>query len=243
MTCIIIDDEGTSRVILNQFCKDSSNLELVDEFPNAMEAIKFLNRNEIDLIFLDIHMPDFSGFDFIQTIKNPPKIILTTSDQGLALDAFEYDCIVDYLVKPILPERFQKAVNKASNFVVQPQQVPEVTKNQEPETTPAAPSGKEFYVNIDRTLIKIKTPTVKLIEARGDYIFIKTSEKDYKVHSTLKKIVEKLPEESFLQVHRSYVINLSQIIDIQDNSILIDEDVIPISRSKRPELIRRLDLL
>ncbi|MEQ8880828.1 MAG: LytTR family DNA-binding domain-containing protein [Cyclobacteriaceae bacterium] len=242
MTCIIIDDEGTSRVILNQFCEATSGLELVDEFPNAMEAIKFLNKNDIDLIFLDIHMPDFSGFDFIQTIKNSPKIILTTSDQGLALDAFEYECIVDYLVKPILPDRFQKAVNKASKFVVPSKQAQPVEEKPEPESV-SVPSNKEFYVNIDRTLIKIKTPTVKLIEAKGDYIYIKTTEKDYKVHSTLKKIVDKLPEDSFLQVHRSYVINLSMIIDIQDNSILIDEDVIPISRSKRPELIRRLDLL
>ncbi len=243
MTCIIIDDEETSRVIISQFCKESTDLDLIDEFPNAVEAIKFLNKHDIDLIFLDIHMPDFSGFDFIETIKNPPKIILTTSDQGLALDAFEYECIVDYLVKPIFPERFQKAVNKAANFIMPQQKVNLSTEKPDQEDTSNSSPGKVFYVNIDRTLIKIETPTVKLIEARGDYIYIKTVDKDYKVHSTLKKIVEKLPEDSFLQVHRSYVINLSKIIDIQDNSILIGEDVIPISRSKRPELIRRLDLL
>ena len=113
MDCIIIDDESTARLIINQLCSKVSSLKVVGEFSNAMQAIKYLNQNEVDLIFLDIHMPDFTGFDFIETLKNPPKIILTTSDANFAIQAFEYDCIVDYLVKPITPERFQKAIQKA----------------------------------------------------------------------------------------------------------------------------------
>ncbi len=88
MKCIIIDDESTARAIINQLCSKLDDLIVLDEFPNAIEAIKFLNQNEVDLIFLDIHMPSFSGFDFIQTLKTPPKIILTTSDRNFALDAF-----------------------------------------------------------------------------------------------------------------------------------------------------------
>lgn len=237
MTCIIIDDDSSSRLILNQLCSEMDNLNVISEFSNAMQAIKFLNNSEVDLIFLDIHMPEFSGFDLLQTLKNPPKVILITSDDSLALNAFDYDCIVDYIVKPIVPQRLEKAYQKAKSFTVSGLQ----NKNQLNSSNNT--NFSEFYINIDRTLIKIQTGSVKIIMAKGDYIIIKTNDKEYQVHSTLKKIASKLPEEHFLQVHRSYIINLSKIIDIQDNSILIDQSVIPISRSKKPELLRRLDLL
>ena len=99
MNCIIIDDEEMARAIMMQFIANYTDIEVLADFSNAIEAIKFLNQNEVDLIFLDIHMPNFTGFDFIQTIKNPPHIILVTSDRNFAIEAFEYECIVDYLVK------------------------------------------------------------------------------------------------------------------------------------------------
>jgi two-component system response regulator LytT len=237
MTSIIIDDEKTAREILVQLCTKIEGLDVIDEFSNAMDAIKFLNKNEIDLIFLDIHMPDFTGFDFIQTLRKHPKIILTTSDKNFAIEAFEYDCIVDYLVKPLNLERFKKAINKAEMFNLDIEQ-PDVTSSQTNQA-----QDKELFVNIDRRLIKIDISSIKLIQAKGDYILIKTDTKNFTVHSTLKKIVNKLPETQFLKVHRSYVINTSKIIDIEDNSVLIDKDVIPVSRSNRPELMRRLNLL
>lgn len=237
MNCIIIDDEATARAIIAQLCESVPSLTVLEEFPNAIQAIKYLNQNEVDLIFLDIHMPDFTGFDFIETISNPPRIILTTSDPNFAIQAFEYDCIVDYLVKPITPERFQKAIQKA-----------EAAPTTESATTSASESvettsGNDLYVNIDRRLIKIDIPSIYLVEAKGDYILIKTEDKNYTVHSTLKKIEEKLPDTIFLKVHRSYIINVDKIIDIEDNSVLIKKDVIPVSRSNRPELMKRLNLL
>lgn len=236
MNCIIIDDEATARAIIAQLCSNIDNLNVIEEFPNAIQAIKYLNQNEIDLIFLDIHMPDFTGFDFIETIKNPPRIVLTTSDSNFAIQAFEYDCIVDYLVKPISQERFDKAIQKAKSQTLpsSPSQVSEKV-----ETT----SGNDLYVNIDRRLIKIDIPSIYLVEAKGDYIQVKTEDKNYTVHSTLKKIEEKLPDNLFLKVHRSYIINVNKIIDIEDNSVLIKKDVIPVSRSNRPELMKRLNLL
>ncbi len=236
MNCIIIDDESTARTIIEQLCSQVKSLSLVEEFPNAIQAIKYLNQNEVDLIFLDIHMPDFTGFDFIETLKNPPKIILTTSDRKFAIQAFEYDCIVDYLVKPITLPRFEKAIQKAENASVK-------SKAKNVDDKVELSSGNDLYVNIDRRLIKIDIPSIYLIEAKGDYIHIKTEEKNYTVHSTLKKIEDKLPESIFLKVHRSFVINFSKIIDIEDNSVLIKRDVIPVSRSKRPELMKRLNLL
>lgn len=237
MNCIIIDDEATARAIIAQLCTNIPSLNILEDFPNAMQAIKYLNQNEVDLIFLDIHMPDFTGFDFIQTLKNPPKIILTTSDPQFAIEAFEYDCIVDYLVKPIALPRFEKAIQKAETTVSMPSQNESSTEKIETS------SGNDLYVNIDRRLIKIDIPSIYLVEAKGDYINVKTEDKNYTVHSTLKKIEEKLPNDLFLKVHRSYIINIQKIIDIEDNSVLIKKDVIPVSRSNRPELMKRLNLL
>ncbi len=234
MNCIVIDDEKMARVIIKTLCAEINSLHLVEEFTNAIQAIKYLNENEIDLIFLDIHMPDFSGLDFIKTLKNPPKIIFTTSDPKFAIEAFEYDFIVDYLLKPIELPRFKKAIQKAEKLHI----------SQKAEKQKLSTEIKnDFYVNIDRRLIKIDLPSIYLIEAKGDYINIKTEEKNYIVHSTLKKIEEKLPDSLFLKVHRSYIINVKKIIDIEDNSVLIKKDVIPVSRSNRPELMKRLDLL
>ncbi len=236
MNCIIIDDEATARAIIKQLCTKIDNLVVLNEFANAIEAIKFLNQHEVDLIFLDIHMPSFDGFDFIQTLKNPPRIVMTSSDPNFAIEAFEYECIVDYLIKPILLPRFEKAIQKSKSSALK-QRVSGISETNESVTE------NELYVNIDRRLIKIDIPSIYLIEAKGDYILIKTEDKNYMVHSTLKKIEEKLPITLFLKVHRSYIINVKKIIDIEDNSVLINRDVIPVSRSNRPELMQRLNLL
>ena len=235
MKSLIIDDDATARLIVNKLCSNVDEVEVVEEFSNAIDAIKFLNSNTVDVIFLDIHMPSFSGFDFIKTLKDPPKVILITSDRNFALDAFEYDCVVDYLVKPIDLERFKKSIDKLSAF-----------KNKQliNAIQPSSESSvNDLYVNIDRRLIKINIPDIYLIEAKGDYIKIKTENTNHIVHSTLKKIERKLPHDMFLKIHRSYVINIHKIIDIEDNSVLMKNDVIPVSRSNRGELMKRLNLL
>jgi len=236
MNCIIIDDEEMARAIIAQFIAKNTDIKIESEFSNAMQAIKYLNQHNVDLIFLDVHMPDFTGFDFIQTIKNPPKVILVTSDKNFAIEAFEYECIVDYLVKPITEERFLKAIQKAN--------ATKISSSSSKETNSVSEdNANEFYVNIDRRLIKIEFNSVTIVEAKGDYIHIKTETKNYIVHSTLKKIEDKLPKDLFLKVHRSFIINTKKIIDIEDNSVLIAKDVIPVSRANRPELMKRLNLL
>ena len=236
MNCIIIDDEATSRTIIGELCSSYKNLNVVEVFSNAIEAIKYLNQNKTDLIFLDIHMPDFNGFDFIRTLKDPPYIILTTADAEFAIQAFEYDCIVDYLVKPIKPERFKKSIQKVEGKLNE--EVTAATTNKEKQQT-----GDDFYININKRLIKIDIQSIFLVQAKGDYIYLKTDNKNYTVHSTLKKIEEKLPDHMFLKIHRSFIININKIIDIEDNSVLIEKDVVPVSRSNRPELMKRLNLL
>ena len=236
MNCIIVDDELTARVIMSRLCERIEGVNVVKEFSSAIEALKFLNKNEIDLVFLDIHMPDFSGIEFLKALKNPPKIILTTADPKFAIQAFEYKCIIDYLLKPIEFSRFLKAVENAEVNTIK------VDENRQPSFIESA-SKNDLYININRRLIKIDMPSIYLVEAKGDYINIKTKNKNYVVHSTLKKIEQKLPESLFLKVHRSYIINTDRIIDIEDNSVLIKSDLIPISRSKRQELMKRLNLL
>jgi two-component system response regulator LytT len=234
MNCIVIDDEKMAIVIIKTLCDQIKSINLVEEFSCAIQAIKYLNENKIDLIFLDIHMPNFNGLDFIKTLKDPPKIIFITSDPQFAIEAFSYYFIVDYLLKPIEFARFEKAVKKAERQLF-------VQNQLDQDKEPAFKN--DFYVNIDRRLIKIDLSSIYLIEAKGDYINIKTDDKNYVVHSTLKKIKEKLPDSLFLKVHRSFIINVKKIIDIEDNSVLLKKDVIPVSRSNRAELMKRLDLL
>ncbi len=232
MKCILIDDEAAARSIIAHLCSQVKALHVIGEFPSAIEAIKFLNKNEVDLIFLDIHMPNFSGFDFIETLKDPPKIILTTSDKNFAFEAFGYDCVIDYLLKPITLPRFLKAIKKAGN-----------TSLQNTSNISKVDTQDHLYVNINRRLVKIEYNKIYLVEAKGDYIVIKTDAENYTVHTTLKNIIEKLPDSTFLKIHRSFIINYKKIIDIEDNSVLINKEVIPISRSNRPELMKKLNLL
>ncbi len=237
MNCIIIDDELTARAIVAELCESCEDLKVIGQFSNAVEALKFLPHHQVDVIFLDIHMPMLTGFDFIETLQTPPRIVLTTSDTNFAIAAYSYPFIVDYLVKPITHGRFQKTMVKLQHTEYAP------VTDEEREGVGAVPKEDHLYINIDRRLIKLKFKDILLIEAKGDYIEIKTTESFYRVHSTLKKIKEKLPQSLFMQIHRSYIINYTKIIDIQDNSVLIERNVIPISRSNRPSLMQRLNLL
>ncbi|RKR14191.1 LytTR family two component transcriptional regulator [Maribacter vaceletii] len=237
MKCIIVDDEATARAVVAKFCEDSPEISVEEDFSNAIDAIKFLNKQEVDVVFLDIHMPGFTGFDFVETLKKPPKIVLITSDKDLALQAYEYEAIVDYLVKPLTKERFIKCVTKVKT-AIQNQAIIESASS----ANNSLGLG-ELYINIDHRLIKLKFNEILVIQALGDYINIKTENTEYKVHNTLKKIKEKLPTDIFLQIHRSYIINFTKIIDIEDNSVLIDKNVIPISRSNKPKLMQHLNLL
>ncbi len=237
MNCIIVDDEATARAVVAKFCENTSEITVEEEFSSAIEAIKYLNKHTVDVVFLDIHMPGFTGFDFVETLKTPPKIVLITSDKDLALQAYEYDTIVDYLIKPLTQERFNKCIKKVKTAIHTQSIVDNATQARNTVNL------GELFINIDHRLIKLKFNEILIIKALGDYINIKTEDAEYKVHNTLKKIKEKLPEDIFLQIHRSYIINFTKIIDIEDNSVLIDKNVIPISRSQKPKLMQHLNLL
>ena len=204
MKSILIDDEVMALEILKKLCSKVKELEVVATFSNAIDAIKYLNSNQVDLIFLDIHMPDFSGFDFVKTLKNPTNVIVTTSEKDFALEAFEHDFIIDFLVKPLSKSRFIKAIQKTK---IQ-KEVPKLKNDFSEENTLL----DVLYANVNRRLIKIDIPSINLVEANGDYINVKTSKKNYVIHSTLKKIENKLPSNLFVKVHRSYLINIKKLL-------------------------------
>lgn len=239
MNCIIVDDELASRAVMEQFCKKTTGLDVMGSFQSCVDALKFLNDNQIDVIFLDLHMDNFTGFDLLKTLKKDQKVVLTTSDKKFASESYEYENILDYLVKPITPERFDKAVQRVRKQFVLDQFEDKSSSND-------GDLGKvknSLYINIDRRLIHLHFEEIDYVEAEGDYINVYTKDEKYHVHTSLKRIKERLPEPTFMQIHRSYIINFDKIIDIQDNSVLIGRKVIPISRSNRPNLMERLNLL
>jgi len=237
MNCIVLDDESVSREIISFLSEKERDMKLLGSFSSPIEAFKLLNQKEVDVIFLDIHMPGFSGFEFIQTLKSPPLIIITSSDMERAADVFEYESIIDFLKKPVDPDRFQKAINKARRLLGNKDKPGE--KREEHEK----PNPNHLYINIDKKLIKLDAQKISIIEAKGDYVSILGDDINYRVHTTLTNLIQKLPTDLFFHVHRSFVINLDKIIDIQDNTILIDKSVIPISRIKRLALMQRLNLM
>lgn len=240
MNCIIVDDELAARAVMEQLCSKTSGLEVLGSFENCVQALKFLNDNQIDVIFLDLHMDNFTGFDLLKTLNSDQKVVLTTSDEKFASASYEYDNILDYLVKPITRERFDKAMERVrKQFILDKFEEKEEANNKGNLNN----VKNSLYINIDRRLIHLHFEEIEYVEAQGDYINVYTVDETFHVHTTLKRIKERLPEPTFMQIHRSYIINFDKIIDIQDNSVLIGRKVIPISRSNRPTLIERLNLL
>ncbi len=228
MKVIIIDDDVTSRLVLRKLCSKIDDIEIIGEYENPLEAMPVLNENRADLIFLDIHMPELSGIDFLKISKSLPYTILITSDPNFALEAYEYN-VTDYLLKPIETVRFLKAIEKVKSLTA---------------SLDVEKSGtEEIYINVDRRLVRLMIDEINIVEAKGDYVMIRTSDKNYIVHSTMKNIEKKLPTHTFIKVHRSYIINKDQIIDIKDNSVLINKDVVPISRSNKEALMKSLNMI
>ncbi|SDS18863.1 DNA-binding response regulator, LytR/AlgR family [Gillisia sp. Hel1_33_143] len=240
MNCVIIDDEELPKKILAKLISQTTALDLIEVFDNPIEGLKFINNDEntIDLIFLDILMPNFSGFDLLRAIRSNAQIILISSAKDYALNAFEYSNITDYLLKPFQKDRFNKAIDKA---VLQNNNLNIL--NSRSTTVGLSESEKEIFINTDKRLIKIKVSEIEYIEASGNFINIKTFNQMHLTYSSLKKIEAKLPASSFIRVHRSFIINYKEIIDIQDNSVLINNKLIPISRRYKTQLIKRINLL
>lgn len=231
MTCIIIEDEIPAQKILQNFISKVPHLELTGTFKAAIEANTFLQHNAVDVVFLDVNLPDISGIDFIKTVSNPPAVIMTTAYPDYAVSSFELDTIVDYLVKPFSLDRFLKAINKLKTKTET-----EVSSN--PEET-----KKSIFINVDKTHHKIVLDEIIYVESDRNYITVVTKTQKLSYIDSLKNWAEKLPEDQFIQVHKSYIINSKMVSKISGNELFISDHKIPIGRTYKPNLLKQLKIV
>lgn len=225
--CVIVDDEPMARNFLEQYCVKHGNLTVVGSFPDSESALTFLAANEIDVLFLDVEMPDVSGFQLLDRLMYTPKIILTTSKTDYAFDAFQYN-VTDYLKKPIPYNRFQESMRKIMDGM---------------NKSIVKPISEDVFIKTDGKFIRLSYHDILYIESVGDYVRYFTPARQYLTHSTLKAVEEKMSPKHFIKVHRSYIVNMSKIKDIQDNSIVIDSKVIPISKAMKPLVMTRINAI
>lgn len=217
---IIVDDETAAHDNIKDYASNLSYLSFQKSCYNAFEALEYLNKNSIDLIFLDINMPKLSGLEFIKTLSNPPKIIITTAYKEFALEGYELN-IDDYLLKPFNFSRFLKSVSKISNALA-------IKANtiQNTETT----EDSKIFIKEDKKYYQIKLKDILFIEAYGNYVKIHMIDKMIISHQTLTSFTHNLPENQFLRVHKSFIISIDKIELIEGNRIKIQTHKIPIGK-------------
>ena len=223
MNCIIVEDEKPAQRVLKQFIKEVPGLNLLGIFRTALDAQVIINKNGVDLIFLDINLPVISGITLLKTLTNPPMVIITTAYSEYALESFELD-VTDYLLKPFSFERFLKATNKAlrASREVVAQHVDSVNAKIE-----------HVVINVDKTLHKIKLDELTYISSDKDYVVFHTINSNYMFIDSLKNWEEKLDVQHFKRVHKSFVVNLDFVNKLEGNTIHIHNQSLPLGRKYR----------
>ncbi len=214
--CLIVDDEPLGSKIIATYLKPIHNLELVKICHNSMEAFNTVNEHDIDLIFLDINMPEVSGIDFLRSLKNPPLVIITTAYREFAVESFELE-VVDYLIKPIPLQRFMKAISRVNKLISS-------------EDYHDDNSGDEQFI-----FLKVNLESIYFIESLKDYIRVNTESGSYITHQTLTGFTDILPQNEFLRIHRSYTVHLDKITAIQGNTVELNGKWLPIGRNYTQE--------
>jgi DNA-binding LytR/AlgR family response regulator len=234
MNCIIIEDDPLSMKVVEEFVKRTDFLDLKYEFHDAVEAINTLNVGEenIDLIFLDIEMPEMTGIEFLNTVKSLPQVIIISSQEKYALQAFEHE-VTDYLLKPVTYSRFYKAVKKAQeNFNLK-----EISKQE----------NDEIFIKKDSALVRLKYNDILWVEAMENYVVINTVEERFTIHFTMKSILLQLPSDIFKRVHRSYIVNVKNIDRIEDNYVIMASNKgkkqIPIGKAYKERFMKEINLI
>lgn len=229
LRCIIVDDEPLAHSILEKFIIKLSSLELVHQCNNAFDAMSYLHQHKVDIMFLDINMPDFTGLEMLKTIQNPPQVILTTAYSEYAVESYEYN-VVDYLLKPFSFDRFLKAVNKAS-----------IKKENTQDSAEATESKQEFiFLKADKATHKVLLSEILYVEACGNYMKIHLPKKKIMVYEKMHEIEEKLPNDDFIRVHKSFIVAFNKIEKIEGNRIFIQENKIPIGQTYKKDLDARV---
>ena len=228
ISALIIDDEPLARNIIKEYSRNIPALNILGECADAVEASQFLLQNHIDLIFLDINMPKISGIDFLRNLVHPPMVILTTAYSEYALEGYELN-IIDYLKKPFSFERFFKAYLKAEDYY-------QIRKNY--QTDVETTNQKQFiFLKSDKKNIKINISEICFIEGLGDYIKVYTSSQKYISNLSMKKIIDCLPHEKFLRIHKSYIIAIDKIETFEGNLVKINNSKLPVGNNYKNDLL------
>jgi DNA-binding LytR/AlgR family response regulator len=233
MNCIIVDDDKLSCKILEGYVSKSTTLSLIGSYSDSVEARNILTkRHDIDLIILDIEMPEMNGFDFIGSLDFPPNIIIVSSAEEYALKAFDFN-VVDYLLKPVTYGRFCKAIDKTVRYFARRE---------------ANPSGdEEIFIKKGSSLVKLKLREIIYIEALENYVTLNTNDDKFTIHFTMKAIESQLPSGVFIRVHRSFIINKSMIQSIKENSLDLNVGGslknIPVGKSFRDSLLNDINVM
>ncbi len=226
MNCIIVDDEELSRLAVQKCAERTGFLNVVAMCEGAAEAQKAMIEHQVDLIFLDKEMPETTGLDLIKQFPDIPQVIFISSKPDYAAEAFDFN-VTDYIVKPVDYNRFVRAAEKAN----------QISDNIQSK------DKKHLFIKKDSRFIRVDYKEILWVEALADYVNIYTDKERYTVLSTMKAIEAKLPSDEFMRIHRSFIVRFDQIKEVEDNNVSIHGKVLPISRSKKEEFVRRMNLL
>lgn len=230
INCIAVDDEPPALEVLRKYISAVPNLHLITTCANALEAFAVLQQQPVDLMFLDIQMPQLTGTDLVRSLKKPPKVIFTTAFRKFAIEGFELDA-VDYLLKPVSFERFLKAVNKVMDAGI-------ITPDQNASPEPFVSRNTDAFINLraDRKNIKVVLDDILYIESLKDYIKVVTSAKTVITKQSISSIEEILPKDQFIRIHRSFIVSIKRIETFTNETIEIGKQELPISRMYKLEV-------
>jgi DNA-binding LytR/AlgR family response regulator len=231
-TCLIVDDEQLARKLLQEFVSKIPGIELKGMCKNPLEAMEIMQSQSIDILFLDIQMPELTGVEFLKAIKQRPATIFTTAYSEYALEGYQLD-VVDYLVKPFSLERFIKAVNKAIEHI-------DLKRKAHGKSNGDGEDRDFILLHADHKIYKVKLRDILYIEGLKEYVSYYTREKRIIVLQSLKSIEESLPADMFIRVHRSYIVPIDRIKSLDGNQVQIGEKLIPIGRSYKEDVLRRV---
>ncbi len=241
MNCIIIDDEPLALGIIKSYCDDMGGIQVLNTFTNPLESIEFIHRGEVDLVFLDIEMPQISGIEFVKSLDKRPYFIFTTAYPQYAIDGFDLHA-VDYLVKPIPFPRFVKAINRAKELIALKANA-SMEENNLASADGLFASSRYIFVKSDYGNVKIGLQEIKYIQGLKDYLKINLADrKPILTLMNFKDMETKLASTDFIRVHRSFIINVNAVESIQKSKILIGGERIPIGESYRADLMKRIGI-
>jgi len=234
MNCIIVDDDPMSCKILETYVNKSPSLGLAGIFGDSVSARNSLmSKSDVDLIFLDIEMPEMDGFDFLSSLQNPPSIIVVSASENHAFKAFDFN-VVDYLLKPVSYSRFCKAVEKMMRMSTG-------------RSTPSAAGEEEIFIKKASSLVRLKLKEILYIEALENYVNVMTLDEKYTIHFTMRAIESQLPSSLFIRIHRSYMVNKSAIRSISENSLVITmgnaSRTLPVGKSFREAILNDINIM